>query len=288
MSVPEPLHRRWWLTAAVFALAAVGVAAVKTDMSTVTVAIRWFAAAAVPLGYVLWFLRRSLRLNRSPEESTVTDGGARVYPTLGLANGLTITRGWLYAGLAGFLLVVPPVDSAWRWVPVVWYGTGVVVDWFDGSVARTVGRRTVLGEKLDMAFDTLGFLVAPLVGVVWGVIPVWYLSLSAARYLFKLGCWRRRRHGKPVADLPPSQVRRPLAALQMVFITGALLPVAPASLVRPAAAVVLLPSLAVFVRDYLAVAGHLGGGPMEGGPGRGPDAGDGNYHADATVGNGRE
>jgi CDP-diacylglycerol--glycerol-3-phosphate 3-phosphatidyltransferase len=63
----------------------------------------------------------------------------------------------------------------------------------------------------------------------------------------------RRLRGEPVGDLPESRVRRPLAALQMVFITAALLPITPADLVWPAATLVMLPSLAVFLRDYLAV-----------------------------------
>jgi CDP-diacylglycerol--glycerol-3-phosphate 3-phosphatidyltransferase len=180
-------------------------------------------------------------------------------PTLGIANAVTLGRGWLYAVVAGFLLVVPPIDSAWRWVPVACYGAGAALDWVDGALARTAGRRSELGEKLDMAFDTLGFLVAPLVAVVWGRLPVWYLSISVARYLFKAGRGWRRARGLAVYDLPASRVRRPLAGLQMAFITAALLPVVPVAAVRPAAAVVVVPSLVVFVRDYLVVSGRIGG-----------------------------
>jgi CDP-diacylglycerol--glycerol-3-phosphate 3-phosphatidyltransferase len=132
------------------------------------------------------------------------------------------------------------------------------MDFVDGLLARRLGRETVLGAKLDMAVDTLGFLVAPLVAVAWGRLPVWYLSLSAARYAFKFGCWTRRRRSLPVGDLPESRVRRPLAAVQMVFLTVAFLPVVPERAVWLAAPVVLVPSLAVFVRDYLFVAGYLG------------------------------
>ena len=137
--------------------------------------------------------------------------------------------------------------------PALFYGTGVVLDRLGGTVARCLDQRTVLGERLDMAFDTLGFIVAPLVGVVWGRLPVWYLSIPAARCLFRLGCWARRSRGHPVKDTPGSRVGRPAAALQIVFIAAALSPVALAALVRPAAIIVTLPSLAVFLRDYLAV-----------------------------------
>ncbi|MEF8857875.1 MAG: CDP-alcohol phosphatidyltransferase family protein [Halolamina sp.] len=258
MSTPRSLHWQWWATTIGFVLAAVMVFTATRDRFSMATAAMWATAAAIPLGYVLWFLRDSLALNRAPETAALSDGGVRIYPTLGIANGVTVVRGWLFAGVAGFILVVPPVESAWRWLPVGWYGIGVTLDLVDGLLAKTIGRRTVLGEKLDMAFDTLGFLVAPLVGVVWGRIPVWYLSLSAARYLFKFGCWQRRQRGRSVGELPPSSVRRLLAGIQMAFITVALLPVVPASAVRPAAAVVLLPSLLLFARDYLAVAGLLG------------------------------
>jgi len=255
MSTPKPLRAQWWLTAVGFGLAAAMVVVAARSRFSALSAAMWATAAAVPLGYALWFLRGSLAQNHPPQGDVMSDGGVGVYPTLGLANGITLVRGWLFAGVAGFVLVVPPDEGAWRWLPVGWYGLGVTLDALDGFIARTVGRRTVLGEKIDMAFDTLGFLVAPLVGVVWGQLPVWYLSISAARYLFKFGCWQRRKRGRPVGELPPSRVRRPLAALQMVFITGALLPVVPPSVVRPIAAAVLLPSLLLFVRDYLAVAG---------------------------------
>nr|WP_231554243.1 hypothetical protein [Halobellus rufus] len=108
-----------------------------------------------------------------------------------------------------------------------------------------------------MAFDTTGFLVAPVVAVLWGQLPIWYLSLSAARYLFKAGRGLRRRRGLPVYDLPDSLIRRPLAGLQMAFITLALSPLLGLAAIRLPALLVLVPSLAVFLRDYLVVSGRL-------------------------------
>jgi hypothetical protein len=51
--------------------------------------------------------------------------------------------------------------------------------------------------------------------------------------------------------------RRPLAALQMLFITLALAPPVPAAVTLTLAPLALAPSLFMFVRDYLVVAGHL-------------------------------
>lgn len=173
----------------------------------------------------------------------------------GLANTLTLLRGALYAVVAGFVVVPAGTDLAW--VPALCYGAGVVFDKLDGAVARSVGRETTLGARLDTAFDTFGFVAAPLVAVLWGLLPVWYLSISAARYVFLAGVRWRRLRDRPVFDRPDSDIGKYLAGVQMVFITIALVPSMPTDLVRTVAPIVLAPSLAVFARDYLTVSGRL-------------------------------
>ncbi|MFB6300603.1 MAG: CDP-alcohol phosphatidyltransferase family protein [Halobacteriales archaeon] len=214
---------------------------------SVETADRWLLPAGSVLGYELVLLGVKLRANRTE------DGAIRA--TLGIANYITIVRGGLFATVAGFLFVSPTTPVV-AWAPGICYGIGVILDYLDGTTARIVGRQTALGEQLDLAFDTLGFLVAPLVGVVWGRLPIWYLSISLARYLYRGGVAWRTRRGRPVGDLPDSRVRRPLAAVQMVFITVALLPVISTRIIYPLAAVVATPSIVVFIRDYLAVTGR--------------------------------
>lgn len=175
----------------------------------------------------------------------------------GLANAATLLRGALYAVVAGFAVV--PVGTALAWVPALAYGLGVVLDTVDGTIARTFGAETRLGERMDMAFDTFGFVAAPLVAVLWGYLPVWYLSLSAARYVYRGATDRRRRRGRPVFEAPNSDLGRYLAGVQMAFLTAALTPAVPRDLVWTLAPFVLAPSLGVFVRDYLVVSGRLGG-----------------------------
>ncbi|MEF8830127.1 MAG: CDP-alcohol phosphatidyltransferase family protein [Halobacteriales archaeon] len=249
-SVEEtPLRRQWGLVDLTFLAALVGGGGAIAAVAGEALAARWAVGAAGVAGFELWFLYRHLGRNRD-------DDHEGLYRSLGGANGLTLLRGVGVAGVAGFALVPP--RAAFAWVPALLYGGAAALDRLDGYAARATGRTTVLGEKLDMAVDTLGFLVAPLVGVLWGRLPVWYLSLSLARYLFRAGRGLRRRRGRPVYGLPPSRVRRPLAGVQMAFIAVALAPVLPAGTVRVAAAVVLVPSLAVFARDYLAVVGVVG------------------------------
>lgn len=175
----------------------------------------------------------------------------------GLANAVTLVRGALYAVVAGF--AVAPPETTLAWAPALCYGGGVALDNLDGRVARTVGRETEIGRRLDMAFDTFGFVAAPLVAVLWGLLPVWYLSISAARYVFRGAVWLRRVRGLPVYDLPDSDLGKYLAGVQMTFVTVALVPPVPTDLVWTLAPVVLAPSLAVFGRDYLAVSGRFPG-----------------------------
>lgn len=260
--IPTGLRREWAAVAtASIALIVVATAALSVALdaplfpgSSLTDPpdpIRWLGPTAIVLGYELWFCLRYLQANRPAEPRA--DG--LLNPRLGLPNLVTLGRGGLFAALAGFGALAPRPGIVW--VPAILYGAGCALDAVDGFLARRYDRQTVLGAKLDMAIDTTGFLVAPVVAVLWGQLPVWYLSLSAARYLFKFGRGLRRRRGLPVSDLPPSAVRRPLAGLQMAFITLALAPVFDPVTIRTLAIAVLTPSLAVFVRDYLVVSGRL-------------------------------
>jgi CDP-diacylglycerol--glycerol-3-phosphate 3-phosphatidyltransferase len=178
---------------------------------------------------------------------------------LGLATALTIVRGGLYAVVAAFVVVSPTGGVAW--VPAVCYGTGVLLDRADGSVARTVGRETPLGRRLDMATDTFGFVAAPVLAVAWGQLPVWYLSLSAARYVYRGAKYQRRLRGLALFDRPDSDLGRYLAGGQMVFLTLVLTPAVAPGLAATVAPLALAPSLGVFVRDYLYVSGRLPPGP---------------------------
>lgn len=180
-------------------------------------------------------------------------GGQPLRYLFGLANSVTVLRSGLYSIVAGLAVAVP--TAAIAWLPGLCYGVGVVFDKLDGTVARTIGRETELGERLDMTVDTAGFVAAPVVAVLWGLLPWWYLSLSAARYAF-LGVrrWRQFRD-LPVFERPDSDLGKYLAGVQMVFLTAVLLPAVPTALGLRLAPVILAPSLAVFGRDILAISG---------------------------------
>ena len=240
---PGRRHRRWLFLGGGSVLVLAAGAAALHRLLDATAATAWVLVSSPIVGFEAWFYY-------SRRAQVPTAGTA-----IRVADAVTMIRGWLYAAVAGFVVLAPTTVVAW--LPGLCYGTGVALDWFDGRIARRTGGGTQLGERLDMAFDTLGFLAAPVVAVAWGQLPAWYLSLSVARYLFKTGRGLRRWRDQPIHELPPSDRRRQLSGVHMVFVTVALIPVVPTGPLAVLAAVLLVPSLALFARDYLLVAGYL-------------------------------
>lgn len=252
----DRLQREWLLLTAVgVLLVAAGFGLLRAQWRPV-LAGRWALLAAAVLAYEAWILRRGLVDNHRSGETALLPG-------LGAANRLTLLRGAMLALMAGFLFA--PRPGGWlAWAPAALYGAIVLLDGLDGAVARLTGQSTRLGEVLDLELDALGMLVAPLLGVWYAQLPPWFLLVSAARYLFVLGLWRRRRRGLPVYELPPSHRRRSLAGLMMGFVGVALWPVFSPPQTWVAATAVMLPFLVGFTWDWLAVSGRLRGpAPME-------------------------
>ncbi len=241
------LRLRWVALATVAtivtACAFVGLRLLLTD----ALARRWLALSIPVLAYELALFWRFLPRNR---------GGERLLPSFGLGTLLTFARGVLIAFLAGFLLLPQPTESL-VWLPAALYGTAAIIDYLDGSIARMTDHVTTLGAHLDTEFDALGILIAPLLAVLYGQLPLWYLSGCAARFLSVFGRWLRRRRGLPVFDLPPRKSRRTLAGLQMAFLSIVLSPVVGPPATTVAAAFVAIPFVAGFVHDWLSVSGRL-------------------------------
>jgi CDP-diacylglycerol--glycerol-3-phosphate 3-phosphatidyltransferase len=115
----------------------------------------------------------------------------------------------------------------------------------------------LLGTELDTAVDALGLLVVPLLAVDLGKIHWSYLLVSVAYYLFQLGLYWRRQHGKPVYPLVPHNLRRVLAGFQMGFVAVVLWPpfLAPMTLVMGIA--FMVPVLIGFIIDWFVVSGRI-------------------------------
>ncbi|SFR33002.1 CDP-alcohol phosphatidyltransferase family protein [Halogeometricum limi] len=205
----------------------------------------WGAVSAAGVLGVVGFARRHAHRNRPSERG-------RVFDSLGAANAVTLCRGVVVAFLAGVLVVPAPVG----WLPALLYGAVAASDPVDGAIARLRDRTTLLGARLDVNVDAAGLLVAALVGVSVGSLPPWYLAVGAARYLFVLGAWRRRRRGLPVFELPHGDTRRALAGIQMAVTAVALAPVVPQWAGWTLATVTMLPFLGNFLVDWFVVTGR--------------------------------
>ncbi|MEZ4646427.1 MAG: CDP-alcohol phosphatidyltransferase family protein, partial [Chloroflexota bacterium] len=210
---------------------------------------RWLWLSGLVLVYGLWVTWRDLPLNRR-------EGETAVLPTLGLGNLLTLWRGLAVSFMAGFLF--SPWPDGWLgWLPMLLYTSADVADYLDGYAARLTNHATLLGAHLDMEFDGLGMLVVSLLAVSYGQLPVWYLSLGLARYLFVFGLWWRERRGLPVSAMPPSVHRRIFAGFQMGFMSAVLWPIVPAAGATIAGTIFATATGAGFLRDWLVAIGWL-------------------------------
>lgn len=206
---------------------------------------RWLVGSLLVWAYCFAVLFRGLGDNRAP-------GRERPFPTLGVATWVTVFRSVLVAIAAGFLLLPAPPGRLGL-VPAAAYSLASLLDHVDGRLARALGRATRLGERLDMEVDAAGILVAALLGIHYGKLPLWYASIGLARYLFVAGLRYRAHRGRPVAELDPSHLRRWLAGTQMGFLSVALWPPIPATWSLLLAPLFGGASLVMFARDWAVV-----------------------------------
>lgn len=247
------LSNQWLVLTFLNALFLVSIYAILRAEDQLSMAIRWILLSAGISYYFLSQVWRWLPLNYLP-------GKGELLAFLGAGNILTIGRGVLLAGLAGFLFSPRPPEGVLIWIPGLLYTLAVCADLLDGTVARRAGQSTRLGEKLDLFLDGFGVLFAGVLLVQYGLVPGWYLVVGFARYLFLAGIWLRRWYGKPVYDLPASRLRRPLAGFQMGFMAVALWPIFSPTATTIAAVIFGAPFLANFALDWLRVNGLVSAG----------------------------
>jgi CDP-diacylglycerol--glycerol-3-phosphate 3-phosphatidyltransferase len=217
-------------------------------------AFQWLLTAAAINAYVLWLLWTGLGKNHSLQNTVLQ-------PDLGMANWLTIARAFLISALGGFLFQGPPgsaTGAQWLiWLPGVLYTAAVLMDYLDGYVARIMRSETRLGEWLDTKIDALGLLVAPVVAIGYDRLPIYYVGVSLAYYLFQFGIWHRKQNNQPVIEIRPHPAKRMIAGFQMGLVIMALLPVFSRTVMTTAASIFMIPLLAGFLRDALVAGGYV-------------------------------
>ena len=209
------------------------------------VAGQWLLQAGLIWGFVWQYAWRRLTLNRASTETPL-------YTDLGWGNRLTLLRGGLIALTGGFLFLNITIL-----LPAILYTVAALLDRLDGYAARRSKQVSLLGNELDITFDALGLLVAPLLAIGSGKIHGSYLLLSMAYYVYQWALQRRRNRGLPVYALPPNPLRRTLAGFQMGFVVVALWPVLDPQLTTVVGVAFMLPVLFGFAVDWWVVSGRL-------------------------------
>jgi len=259
MAIPKSLDMNWWTAAFISFCAVIGFNLFIISYWQIPFDWTRFVLPLLPFIYVLAVLRSGLPLNHRPGET-------RVLAHLGWANGITVVRGVLVSALACFWnwpATIPfSIRHSFAWLPGVIYIAAALLDLVDGMVARRTDHVTRLGERLDTLFDALGLLTAVLAGIALNQLPLPYLAVALAYYVFSAGIRIRRRTGRMVIPLKPRPAARLIAGFNMGFVGTALLPIYRPPATTIGAMVFMVPLLAGFFRDWLAVSGRIKTGAL--------------------------
>jgi CDP-diacylglycerol--glycerol-3-phosphate 3-phosphatidyltransferase len=263
MRIPKSLGMNWWTTAFISFCAVIGFNLLIISHWRIPFDWTRFVLPLLPLIYVLAVLRSGLPLNHRAGET-------RVLAHLGLANGITVVRGVLVSALACFWnwpATIPfSIHHSFAWLPGVIYIAAALLDLVDGIVARHTDHVTRLGERLDTLFDALGLLTAVLAGIALNQLPLSYLAVALAYYVFSAGIRVRRRVGRMVIPLESRPAARLIAGFNMGFVGAALLPIYRPPATTIGATVFMAPLIAGFLRDWLAVSGRIKTGASQPAP----------------------
>jgi len=214
-----------------------------------TTAVQWILQTGLLWGLVCHYTRARLDLNKA-------NAAAPLFSSLGWGNRLTILRGGLIAITGGFLFL-NSTEYLNTLIPAISYTTAAILDRLDGYAARRSKQVSLLGNYLDINFDALGLVIAPLLAISLGKIHWSYLFLSVAYYAYQWGLQRRANQGLIIHDVPANPLRRTLAGFQMAFIALALWPILNPALTKIASVAFMLPVLFGFAVDWLVVCGRL-------------------------------
>ncbi|MBT7073811.1 MAG: CDP-alcohol phosphatidyltransferase family protein, partial [Anaerolineae bacterium] len=143
------------------------------------------------------------------------------------------------------------------WLPFTFYLLAAFSDLLDGYLARINNHVTKLGAALDMNNDSWGVLIVTGLVFWYGQVPIWYLPVGLARYIFIAGLWLREKQGKENLEMPPSFRRRIFAGIQMGFIVSMLAPPFSPPATTLAASLFMLPFLVGFLYDWFLITGKI-------------------------------
>lgn len=143
---------------------------------------------------------------------------------MGAANRITFGRAIILLPLAALAFHPSAFDTAARWLVVVVGTVIMVLDGFDGWMARRTGTESAFGARFDMETDAFLMLVLSVLVWVEGRAGAWVLLIGGMRYLFVAAGWVAP---KLQGDLFPSLRRKVVCVVQGVVLLVALGPIIP-------------------------------------------------------------
>ncbi|MDA0328831.1 MAG: CDP-alcohol phosphatidyltransferase family protein [Gemmatimonadetes bacterium] len=173
-------------------------------------------------------------------------------PGLGPANRITLGRAALAVPVLALALRPEPLGTGALWWVIGLSTVVLVLDIFDGKVARRTGTQTRFGARFDMEVDAA--VILTLSAIVWqsDKVGAWVLLIGGMRYLFVAASWI---WSALRAELPPSTRRQTVCVVQGVALLVALgLPDRMAVAVVGASLAALVYSFGVDVRWAVAAA----------------------------------
>jgi phosphatidylglycerophosphate synthase len=141
------------------------------------------------------------------------------FATFGPANGITMARGVLTSVIAGFLGARVDATAA---LAVVGIGlVALILDGFDGRLARRSGLASPFGARYDMETDAFLILIFSLLAWQLDKAGPWVVLSGLLRYLFLAAGWVLPQMR---GALPPSRRRQTVCVIQVVVMLAVLLP----------------------------------------------------------------
>lgn len=192
-----------------------------------------FAVGGVAVALLGYAGLAAIALHRMP--------ASHPFPRFGTANRLTLLRAVLTCLVGGLLVDAPLLAApvAWQWGLVAIVLLALVLDGFDGWLARRQGLVSVFGARFDLEIDALLILLLSVAAWRLDKAGAWVIGAGLMRYAFiaagRIWPWL-------AAPLPPSLRRKTVCAVQGGVLCGLLSPwfVPPASQLLAAMALAAL------------------------------------------------
>ena len=145
-------------------------------------------------------------------------------PGTGYANRVTLGRAALAVPVFALSVLPGTLGERGAWCIITLSTVVLILDSFDGRIARRTGTSTPFGARFDMELDAA--LIMALSLLVWrsGRVGPWVLLIGFMRYGFVGASWVLPALR---TELPPSLRRKVVAATQGIVLLVALGPIIP-------------------------------------------------------------